>query len=73
MFGKESYALAKIILRSKIKHETRMKLAETRMKLAENDAQNIIVEETWYKEVTGKCYGNFSTFVIVLKNKMISL
>ena len=49
------------------------KLAETRMKLAENDAQNIIVEETWYKEVTGKCYGNFSTFVIVLKNKMISL
>ena len=53
--------------------ETRMKLAETRMKLAENDAQNIIVEETWYKEVTGKCYGNFSTFVIVLKNKMISL
>ena len=45
------------------------KLAETRMKLAEND----IVEETWYKEVTGKCYGNVSTFVIVLKNKMISL
>ena len=52
-------------------HETRRNSHETRRKWCL--AQNIIVEETWYKEVTGKCYGNVSTFVIVLKNKMISL